>query len=51
MATRTEELIAQEMAQLLAFFKADPRFIRLLDLAKDTTLAQKQIDFTAFIND
>jgi hypothetical protein len=48
---KVDDVTTQEMADLLRFFEADPRFLRLLYLAKDTTLAQKIVDFTAFINE
>lgn len=36
MTTRTEYILAAELADLLAYYKADPRFLRLLELASET---------------
>ena len=47
--TRTAELIAQELIELRDFFSEDPRFLRLLDLAKETTAAAKMTDWLTFI--
>ena len=44
-AARITELLAQEKADLLAYFNGDPRFVRLLTLASETTAT-----FTTFIN-
>jgi len=45
MTTRTEYILADEMAELLSHFQHDPLFLRLLELANESAAT-----FGTFIN-